>query len=82
MRRGDNLNTYLISRSLSFLEPSGPVKASTRIALLSSLLFIKHYACDKMEENEMGGKTYGEGRCSEGYGGEDWEEETTWKTQM
>jgi hypothetical protein len=70
VRRGYNLNTYLISRSLNFLEASGADKACARIALLFTVLLAKHYSGDKIEKNEMGGSTYGEGKCSQGFGGE------------
>ena len=39
---------------------------------------------DQNKKNEMGGErsTYGgEDRCILGFGGENWEKETTWKTQ-
>jgi hypothetical protein len=37
---------------------------------------------DEIEKNEMGGacSTYGE-RCIQGFGGETWGKEATWKTQ-
>ena len=52
MRWGDNLNTYWTSRSFNLLEPSGPVKVCTRIALLfsySSLNTIQAIKSGRME---------------------------------
>ena len=48
------------------------------------VLLIQYYSGDQMKKNEMGGecRTYGvEQRCIQGFYGEIWGKETTWKTQ-
>jgi hypothetical protein len=45
---------------------------------------VKVYSGDQVKKTEMGrtGGTYGgEERCIEGFSGETWGKETTWKTQ-
>jgi hypothetical protein len=55
--------------------------------LITQILFDEEYRSfsgDKIEKNEIGGvcSTYGgEDRCIQGFGGETWGKEITWKAQ-
>jgi len=45
---------------------------------MATVLITKYYSDDQMEKNEI---SMGVERCKQGFGGETWGMETTWKTQ-